>query len=1039
MKRKHLTTCVILIITLLLSFCFIEVNAKVDLSLDFSKESSTTSKDISPSELVEIITSNTITIQEKTFLDENFESFKYESSIAPSSINSNLTDDRLDIHASVYSYKDSSNRIITWIPSKVAYNSEEKEFIKNDDVYVASFDNITDTDQVSITYQTTISLPVDKVNNLVNAAYNHVNEYVVNQVYENNMEIYNNQLNLYNKYLADLAKYNLDYSQYLEYLQQKEKYDKYLVEYNKYQEELAVYNNYLTQLDQYNSDLVLYQNYLDELNYYNENYEANRTAYEEYENKMTIINKQLYVMSLIQTKMTHLDRTVYNAVMGNTVTTVLERKSELTQLGVDETTIDRSYNATLNLREIFEQYFSYENDSDKYYYYTSNYFAIKKNMEELLRCLDKLYRSGLTKTALDYFESEEKYIILVAQLALICNGLDDGDVYNYEAWIPKTNKGNLKLNGAKVIDDNWTIDDKTYNQILGTEYLTEDGIQAQPLYTGYPSNVELLTKPTEVSAPTYPKVVNQPVAPTVVTEPSATVTTRPVKLEEVLEPVEYVRPADISSLLEVYNTSLVYRIPFSNNYDLVLKTEFSKKFKNTEEITVEFYNTDKTFISKYTIPNGSYLVYDDIIPKKEKDDIYTYTFIAWEYENHEILDLNCVTKEGFVYPVFKETYNEYEVTWNINGKIYKEMYHYGDIPTCKESLIKENTERMVYFFDSWDKDIVPVTENVTYKAIYRGMTITNSVLTVNSSTNLSELLQSIADQSALSIELVNKDYEITIPTSTLIKMKNDNVENVELDIVEEDNGDYSFSIAANNDKDYSFEVAINLEIDSEHARLYQDDEQIRFSYSSGTLRFNMNSNSTYHIESVYAVNILNNDKIEFSVSGSFAKSGDIITISVDEIEEGIIINKLYYVTKSMEEIKIDSDKFEMPKDDVYIGISYSYIEYIVTFISDGVIIREAKYHYGDMVDTIQAQKKASDDDYSYEFVGWDKTITEVKGDAVYTAVFDSRPLDRPVIEEKVSIIKIIKIAGIIILSGCCIGLFIIITRNKIKKIHKRGK
>ena len=171
MKRNHLTTCVILIITLLLSFCFINVNAKVDLSLNYSKESSTTYKEISPSELVEIITSNIITSQEKTYLDENFESFKYENSIAPSSINTNLTDDRLDIHANSYSYKDSSNRIITWIPCKVAYNGEEKDFIKNDDVYVASFDNITDTDSISITYQTTISIPVDKANNLVNAAY----------------------------------------------------------------------------------------------------------------------------------------------------------------------------------------------------------------------------------------------------------------------------------------------------------------------------------------------------------------------------------------------------------------------------------------------------------------------------------------------------------------------------------------------------------------------------------------------------------------------------------------------------------------------------------------------------------------------------------------------------------------------------------------------------------------------------------------------------------------------------------------------------
>ena len=1038
MKRKHLRTCVLFIITMLLSFCFINVNAKEDLSLNYSKESSNTYKEIASSKLVEIITSNTISIQEQKFLDENYESLKYESSIAPSSINTNLTDDRLDIHASEYTYKDSSNRLIIWIPYKVAYNGDEKEFIKSDDAYIASFDEITDTSQIDITYQTKISIPKDIANNLLNAAYNHVNEYVINNVYEKNIELYNNNLELYNQYLADLSQYNLDYLNYLEYLEQKEEYDKYLLEYQKYQAELIAYNNYLFELEQYNTNLVLYQNYLNDLDYYNNHYEANKDAYDDYENKMTIINKQLYVMDLIQNKMTSLDRTVYNAVMGNTVTTVLERKSELTQLGVSEEAIDRAYYATLNLREIFEQYFSYENDSDKYFYYISNYFAIKKNMEELLRCLDKLYRSGLTKTALDYFESEEKYLILVAQLALICNGLDDNDVYNYEAWIPSTNKGNLKLNGAKVIDENWTIDGKTFTQILGSVYLSEDGIQAQPLYTGYPERVDLLIKPSEILAPTYPQVVNQPVAPNEVDVPSATVTTRPIKPTEVKEPSEYVRPDDITSLLEVYNTDLVYRNPLVNDYDLILDSKFSKDFKNTEEITIEFYDVDKTFISKYTISNGSYLVYDDIIPTKEKDEVYTYTFMAWEYEDHEILDLNCVTKEGFVYPVFKETYNDYEVTWNINGEIYKEIYHYNDMPICKENLFKENTDKMAYFFESWDKDIEKVTEDVTYKAIYRGHTIINSVLTLNSTTNINELLQSINEESDLSVELVNDEYEITIPTSTLIKMKNDNVEELNLNILE-DNGDYNFSISTNNDKEYSFDVIINLEVDSKHARLYKDEEQIRYDYSGKSLNFSMNSNSTYRMEFVYAVNILTNDKININVNNNYAKSGDIINIFLGEVEEGIIINRIYYVTKSMEEIRIDSDKFEMPKDDVYIGISYSYIEYIVTFISDGVIIRESKYHYGDTVDAIQAPKKASDDDYSYEFVGWDKTITEVKGDAVYTAVFDSHPLIRPVIDEKVSIIKIIKIAGIIILSGCCVGLFVIITRKKIKNINKRGE
>ena len=242
MKKYRLVIYICLIIAVLFSLSVINVNAKKDLSLDYSKTASTTYKEITPSELVEMIISGEISVQEKTYLDQNYESLRYDDLIMTSKVSTNETDDKLDVHASEYSYTDSSNRTITWKPYKALYNGEEKELVKSGDVYIATFTNSND-DLLRVTYKLELSLPTSKVNELLNVTYNYVNGYVTDKVYETNVELYNNNLELYNKYLEDLSKYNSDCEEYLMYLEQKEKYDKYLSEFSEYQEELERYRN----------------------------------------------------------------------------------------------------------------------------------------------------------------------------------------------------------------------------------------------------------------------------------------------------------------------------------------------------------------------------------------------------------------------------------------------------------------------------------------------------------------------------------------------------------------------------------------------------------------------------------------------------------------------------------------------------------------------------------------------------------------------------------------------------------------------------
>lgn len=71
----------------------------------------------------------------------------------------------------------------------------------------------------------------------------------------------------------------------------------------------------------------------------------------------------------------------------------------------------------------------------------------------------------------------------------------------------------------------------------------------------------------------------------------------------------------------------------------------------------------------------------------------------------------------------------------------------------------------------------------------------------------------------------------------------------------------------------------------------------------------------------------------------------------------------------------------------------AYINYTVVFKNyNDDVISSKTYHYGDAVVVPDTPKKPSDENYCYVFVGWDKSVTNCFGDAVYTAKFTASDL-----------------------------------------------
>ena len=102
------------------------------------------------------------------------------------------------------------------------------------------------------------------------------------------------------------------------------------------------------------------------------------------------------------------------------------------------------------------------------------------------------------------------------------------------------------------------------------------------------------------------------------------------------------------------------------------------------------------------------------VPKKEADQIYSYTFIGWGEP------ISRVTGDKIYTAVYDKTYLEYLVTFSDeNGMILsQQMYHYGDTVKPPKAPTKKSDEYYDYTFLGWDKEVSAVQGVAFYTATY---------------------------------------------------------------------------------------------------------------------------------------------------------------------------------------------------------------------------------------------------------------------------------------------------------------------------------
>ncbi|MBO4423536.1 MAG: InlB B-repeat-containing protein [Clostridia bacterium] len=143
---------------------------------------------------------------------------------------------------------------------------------------------------------------------------------------------------------------------------------------------------------------------------------------------------------------------------------------------------------------------------------------------------------------------------------------------------------------------------------------------------------------------------------------------------------------------------------------------YTAKYSSTlNDYTVVFLNDDGTELQSGTVAYGETPEYKGETPVKPADAQYTYTFAGWKP------GISKVTGDVTYTATYEATLNEYTVEFlNDDGTVLQNgKVKYGEMPEYKgETPEKQADAQYTYTFSRWDSEIVPVTGDATYMALY---------------------------------------------------------------------------------------------------------------------------------------------------------------------------------------------------------------------------------------------------------------------------------------------------------------------------------
>lgn len=1030
-----------LVLSLLLSLALAtSLSAANESDYDYSRPSSLYNSTLGGADILEMYLGTEIEDVERAYLEEHSSVvLRYDGTITTSRIYHEYDNGTLTVNAKEFSYLAKNGTTVRWIPTTATLGTTALDLLPmvgTSDMYTVDFEGVSEDASLTLSVEYRISFVIDArdMASLIHQAYTDA-EYWSAEIprrvaeYELLCRKYEDAILDHEAYLAALSAYEAEYPIYLDYLQAKYIYDEKLAAYNGYLADLDAYhaaienNKNLDKLwEQYYIDYAVYRDYLVTVEEYEAKYAEYEIQYAEYLEVAGRLQDQLSAIEAAAIPMT-MDRTVYAAIMGSMVTQVLENKTLITGsfVGVAEAVVDDAGRATDNLRVLLPYYFkTLTTFEDRYAYYSVNYEAFRDNFALLLRSLDCLYRNDKVRGMLVSQELEEKYIILVAQLAHIANALSDTPIYSYY--------------GDYTYGDSFRIDGKSVMEILEYKsYLTDTG-NATPDPNGYPAAITPPIEPEYMAEPTKPAKVEIPAYPDEVAHPgdAPAVVPEPI-LPEVVEhpgepPIPYTAPEEIAHLVSAYHRGdldyISHRPTPTEDYSVSLTKTVSKRPFDPNEVTISFFDVNGDLIEAVSVERGTVADYTGDIPIKPADAQFTYEFSGWLYEDMTTdADLSSVTDNIKVYPKFRAILRSYNITFRVGNTDTVLSYQYGTVPEYIGTPTIPNDAYYHYNFIGWDKEITPTTGDATYTAEFEGEYIlpfvgggalvterehyfhADALNAQAPSFDIVNLLATATASIGRGVRLTTLFGDITISYATAVEMYKNGDTKIELAVSQLLSHGYRYTIAVKDgngdiaDTTYRIDTSVTSGSLSKDGVLYHkvDGERRYVKHTTGDniISFNAMTGVDYEYIVERRVSTISTSLVTVSATHTIANPGEMVMVSY-ELSDGAMLGRIYVVDAEGNEIKVEGGRFIMPSSDVTIGAVATLKEYKVTFKDGKRVIATQTYKHGDTVIPPSSPSKLSDNIYTYTFIGWGKTraggvidIPPVTEDATYVAIYRS--------------------------------------------------
>ncbi len=1032
---------------------------------DLSRPNSHFTEIISSAEILESYLGQELIKEERDYLAKYGDvTLKYDTGITTAYVQTEYSDATRTLSLTAYPYKyiSEDKTEVVFVPDTVTLGERTERFVLDGDKYVASFSEVQEDDSLyaEVRFSLDFLISAEELNSLLNKAYNDAPLWIKKlEDYNAAKEEYEKGIAPYEEYLEKLAIYSQDYEQYLS---EKKIYDEALSEYENYLDELRLYNQAIEDYNTYDERLLEYGRLYAEYREYLlacEAYEKSLEPYNEYLATLEKIRGQLLAIETAKTPMT-MDRTLYSAIMGSLVDSVLENKDVLTSslAGVSPEVIDLAGDCTEKLRALLKSYYSLKTEEEKYSYYTVNYEAFRDNFSGLLRALDNLYRNKRVRGILIAEEKDVKYIILVSQLYIISNALSNTDIYS--------------IDGSYAFDKSYTIENRTPLDVLeNIEYLPDTN-SAAPLSSGYPEKIAAPKEPTRVEEPIKPEVVVIPAYPEEITkpEPIRNAPTAPTVVPEPVCPEYYEHTPEVLALTEAYEANLLLaREETAETFSLLVSQRVNKKIFGVATVSVVFCNSSGDTLYLTEVDMGTRAEFMGEYPTKEQDEASLYSFSHWIDENGESVDLSSVSDNLVLYPAFSSTPRKYNVTFVVDDEEYTASFDYGSTPICPVEPKKQDDGLYRYVFSGWDAPIRPVSCDAIYNALFDSsylMPLGNvgAYVTVEDGYAVADCTGVFASQydasyliekaraEQLGITLVTSKGVFSASYSTVLSMyKNGHTVFSPSYVVSNKNGVsvYSYSVNLEGAENIGYRMSASLPIANKNDRMrltYVKDgvkTYVPFSFGGESIELTVSTGVKYTLCEEYTITKIPSQLVSFELSDTFFAPGDAVTVDVN-LPKGVSLIKVYLLGPDGEEIEIKHGSFTMPKGDCTVGVLAERTPYTVTFVNGFRTIATKTYYYGDTVIPPSDPIKLSDGIYSYTFVGWTPKLDTVTGNVTYTARFDkillpdkTEPSGPQVSDGVMRIIIIAIIVGSLLFAGL-VTLIVVIIVKVVKKRKKRS-